>query len=196
LNNFHLPANNLEGSERYYSFDYGHAHFVALDASVSTAPGSAQHAWLEQDLATSTKPWKFVFFHHPPYSGGFIIIDGKRLETENITVRRNLVPLFELYGVNIVFSGHSHSYERTYPILQNQAIDQGQEPDYINPSGPIYIVTGGGGRYLLGLDPNSLNARAVAAYHIVEITLSDGELTGRAIQPPGLVIDEFRVRQQ
>ena len=77
----------------------------------------------------------------------------------------------------------------------NRAVDQGQEPDYANPSGPIYVVTGGGGGGLLGLDSSSFNVRAVAAHHIVEISLSDGEMIGRAIRPSGLVIDEFRVGQ-
>ena len=195
LNNFYLPANNRHGTERYYSFDYGYAHFVALDTNQPTAPGSAQHTWLEQDLAVSTKPWKFVFFHHPPYSAGVLTIDGERVELADMLVRRNLVPLFELFGVDIVFSGHAHSYERTFPILQNQAVDQGQEPDYVNPSGPIYVVTGGGGGGLLGLNSSSFNVRAVAAHHMVEISLSDDELIGRAIGASGLVIDEFRVGQ-
>ena len=203
LNNFHLPANNLHGTERYYSFDFGHAHFVALDTNQSTSPGSAQRTWLEQDLAVTTKPWKFVFFHHPPYTAAFLIKDGIRFDLANLSVRRNLVPLFELFGVDIVFSGHAHSYERTFPILQNQVIDQGQDPDYVNPSGPIYVITGGGGASLLGLDSSplnalgssSLNARAVVAYHIVEISLSDNELIGRAIEPGVGVIDEFRVNQ-
>jgi len=196
LNNFYLPANNLDGTERYYSFDYGQAHFVALDTNQSTAPGSAQHTWLERDLATTTKPWKFVFFHHPPYTAGFIIIDGTRVDLANLSVRRNLAPLFELFGVDIVFSGHSHSYERTFPILQDHSADEEQDPDYVNPSGPIYVTTGGGGAPLLGLDSSSLNARAVSAYHIVEVSLSDDELIGRAIEPGVGVIDEFRVVHQ
>jgi predicted phosphodiesterase len=201
LNNFHLPANNSHSTERYYSFDYGQAHFVALDSNQKTSPGSAQYTWLEQDLAMSAQPWKFVFFHHPPYTAGFSIKGGTRHDLANLSVRRNLAPLFEGFGVDIVFSGHTHSYERTFPILQNQIIDQGQDPDYVNPSGPIYVVTGGGGAPLIGpdsnvlngLDSSPLNARTVIAYHIVEISLSDDELIGRAISPQGGTIDEFRV---
>jgi predicted phosphodiesterase len=196
LNNFHLPSNNGQGTERYYSFDYVHSHIVALNTNMSTAPGSPQRMWLEQDLATSTMPWKFVFFHHPPYSAGFSIENGQRVELEHTRVRANLTSLFELYDVNIVFSGHTHSYERTFPILQNQAVDHEQEPDYVNPSGPIYIVTGGGGGALTELDSSSLNARAVATYHIVEITLDGDELIGRAVSPLGITIDEFQVRRQ
>ena len=196
LNNFYLPANNLDGTELYYSFDYGQAHFVALDTNQSTATGSAQQTWFEQDMATTTKPWKFVFFHHPPYTASFINADGTRVDLAVRSVRQNLAPLFELFGVDIVFSGHSHSYERTFPILQDNSVDEEQEPDYVNPSGPIYVITGGGGAPLLGLDSSTLNARAVSAYHIVEVSLSDDELIGRAIEPGVGVIDEFRVVHQ
>jgi predicted phosphodiesterase len=195
LNNFYLPANNLLDTERYYSFDYGQAHFVALDTNQPTAPGSAQHEWLERDLAANAKPWKFVFLHHAPYTGGFLIKDDIRYDLAHSSLRRNLVPLFERFGVDIVFSGHSHSYERTYPMLQNQIIDQAQEPDYVHPSGPIYVVTGGGGAPILGLDPSPLNARAIATFHIVEISLADDELVGRAIESGTGVIDEFRVNK-
>jgi predicted phosphodiesterase len=195
LDNFYLPSNNSDRTERYYSFDYGGAHFVALDSNVTTLPGSAQYTWLEQDLAMSAQPWTFVFFHHPLYTAGFLTKDGTRYDLANLSVRRNLAPLFERFGVDIVFSGHSHSYERTFPILQNRIMDQGQDPDFVIPSGPIYVITGGGGAPLLGLDSSPLNAQAVSAYHIVEIFLSDGELTGRATSVGGHVIDEFRIIQ-
>ena len=115
---------------------------------------------------------------------------------EHTRVRANLTSLFELYNVNIVFSGHTHSYERTFPVLQGQGVDHEQEPDYVNPSGPIYIVTGGGGAAMTELDSSSLNARAVATFHIVEITLDGDELSGRAISPLGLTFDAFQVRRQ
>ncbi len=196
FNNFALPGNESSGTKRYYSFDYAHAHFVALDTNSTLAIGSAQRMWLEQDLAMTTKPWKFVFFHHPPYSAGFQSNGTGRSLLQDPRVRRNLAPLFELYGVDIVFSGHAHSYERTFPISQDRAADETQEPIYTDPSGPIYIVTGGGGGFLTELDASSLNAQAISAAHIVEITLSGNELTGRAITPPGDVIDEFRVLRE
>ncbi|HEY5622353.1 MAG TPA: metallophosphoesterase family protein, partial [Gammaproteobacteria bacterium] len=105
LNNFFLPSNNPQETERYYSFDYANAHFVALDTNLPTAPGSAQRAWLEQDLAATTKQWKFVYFHHPPYSAGFQTANGAQSALAHTGIRRNLVPLFERYGVDIVFAG-------------------------------------------------------------------------------------------
>ena len=64
---FYLPHN-----ERWYSFDYGHAHFICLqvDGFANHSPGSEQYLWLEYDLAHNDQPWAFVFFHIPPYSSG------------------------------------------------------------------------------------------------------------------------------
>jgi len=58
------PAGN---TERYYSFDHGDAHFVVLDAN-SPAIGATQDNWLDNDLAATTRKWKFVFLHQTPYS--------------------------------------------------------------------------------------------------------------------------------
>jgi hypothetical protein len=193
LNNFFVPPNQIQRTERYYSFDYAHAHFVALDTNMSLAAGSTQLGWLEQDLAANTQPWTFVFFHYPPYSAGILDRDGRRARLEFPPLRRHLVPLLEQHGVDVVFSGHSHSYERTYPILQNSPIDRGQDPSYTDPGGPIYIITGGGGGNLTELDSSSLNAEAIAVPHLVEVSISGNELVGQAIAPPGEIIDEFRL---
>jgi hypothetical protein len=131
-----LPRNaNAGQEERYYSFDYGNAHFVVLD---SNPPGinATQTAWLQADLAATTRKWKFVFFHHTPYS----CANGIASIGSDHTVRDTWGPIFEQAGVDIVFDGHDHSYERTH--LMN---------DY-NTGGPgtIYIMTGGGGASLDG----------------------------------------------
>jgi hypothetical protein len=71
--------------------------------------------WLEQDLAQNTRDWLIVFFHHPPYSKGSHDSDnladsGGRMAD----MRANVLPLLEAYGVDLVLSGHSHSYERSF----------------------------------------------------------------------------------
>ena len=68
-----------------------------------------QRAWLENDLATTTRKWKFVFLHHTPYS----CANGIASIGSNATVRNNWNPLFEYYGVDVVFDGHDHIYERS-----------------------------------------------------------------------------------
>jgi predicted phosphodiesterase len=193
FNNFYLPRNDWQNTENYYSFDYGHAHFVALDTELSTQPDSNQRRWLIQDLSRNAQPWTFVFFHKPPYTAGFLDEGKGPIPLDTASLRANVVPLFELYGVDVVFSGHSHSYERTFPILQNQVIDQGQEPNYTNPSGPVYVITGGGGASLLGLNSSPLNARESLSHHIVEVSVSGDQLIGRVIEPSGAVIDEFSI---
>ena len=114
---FHLPNN-----ERWYSFDYGNAHFVCLqiDGHGNANPGSEQYQWVENDLASSDKPWKFVFFHYPPFSYGPV---GSKPEA------RHVQSLFARYGVDMVFSANDRNYQRF-------VVD-----------GVTYIVTGGGAAY-------------------------------------------------
>lgn len=99
------------GTEAYYSFDYGNIHFVCLDSSESSrATTGAMLSWLKRDLAQNTKTWTVAFWHHPPYSKGSHDSDT---ETELVEMRKNAGPILESYGVDLVLSGHSHSYERS-----------------------------------------------------------------------------------
>lgn len=93
------------GGRTYYSFIKGDVDFFALD---STNMDAAQLAWLEVNLQASTSRWKVAFFHHPLYSS------GKRHGSE-MNLRGVLEPLFTRFGVNVVFSGHDHFYERIKP---------------------------------------------------------------------------------
>lgn len=95
---------NMNG-QRYYSFKKGNATFFALDSNYMD---SAQLDWLERELQTTTTPWKICFMHHPLYSDG-------RYHGPDVDLRTHLEPLFQKYGVNVVFSGHEHVYERLKP---------------------------------------------------------------------------------
>lgn len=102
------------GTEVYYSFDYGNIHFVVLDSQTSDrAPGSAMLTWLEADLAATARDWLVAYWHHPPYSKGSHDSDA---ETRLVEMRENVVPILEDYGVDLVFTGHSHAYERSFLI--------------------------------------------------------------------------------
>lgn len=114
--NFTTPAAGEAGgqasaSPRYYSFNYGNAHFVCLDsmASSRTTTG-AQALWLENDLAQNTQKWLIVFFHHPPYSKGSHDSDTDTIMKE---MRTNFMPILEQYGVDLTLTGHCHAYERS-----------------------------------------------------------------------------------
>ena len=104
------------GTERYYSFDYANIHFVCLDSMTSDRSSSGLMAnWLRQDLAANTNDWLIAFFHHPPYTKGSHDSDdpfGGDFELPQM--RQNLVPILESYGVDLVLSGHSHIYERSF----------------------------------------------------------------------------------
>src|SRR5262249_40447150 len=95
---------NMNG-ERYYSYVRGLVRFFVIDSNVLDA---RQLAWLETTLRDSHEPWKIAYFHHPLYS------DGGRHGSE-VELRVKLEPLFVKYGINVVYSGHDHIYERLLP---------------------------------------------------------------------------------
>ncbi len=98
------------GTEAYYSFDYSNIHFVVLETYYLLLDGT-QRRWLERDLQSTDQDWIVVYFHFPPYTKGSHDSD---IEPPLVAVRSQLLPLLERYGVDLVLSGHSHSYERSY----------------------------------------------------------------------------------
>jgi hypothetical protein len=110
LGNHDEPANkfyklwNMNG-RNYYTFTQKNVRFFALDSDYMDAK---QLKWLEAELQGAREPWKIAFFHHPLYSSA-----GRH--GSEIDLRVLLEPLFVKYGVNVVFSGHDHTYERLKP---------------------------------------------------------------------------------
>lgn len=102
--NRNYPLWNM-GGNRYYSHATGNVRFFALD---SNQIDKAQLAWIENALKTATEDWKIAYFHHPMYS------DGGR-HGSSVDVRVLFEPLFLAYGINVVFAGHDHIYERLMP---------------------------------------------------------------------------------
>jgi hypothetical protein len=100
---FYKPFNM--GEKRYYSFKKGNAEFFALDSSYMDP---TQMNWLKQSLEASNAEWKICYFHHPLYS------DGKRHGPDE-DLRKQIEPLLEKYGVQVVLAGHEHFYERLLP---------------------------------------------------------------------------------
>jgi len=102
----------------YFSFDYARTHIVILDSEHGDMSASSPMlAWLKQDLKQTRQDWVLVFFHHPPYTSGTHKSDNpKDSRGRMVRVRQNLAPILDRAGVDIVFSGHSHDYERT-PLI-------------------------------------------------------------------------------
>ncbi|MFT4518262.1 MAG: hypothetical protein ACI9JM_000643 [Halioglobus sp.] len=127
LDIFTLPTDGetggvASGTEQFYSFDYGNVHIVSLDSQLSARDDSqraAMRSWVIDDLSANTSDWTVVIFHHPPYSKGSNH-DSDTTETRGTIdvpqrlMREEFVSVFDDYGVDVVYGGHSHSYERSY----------------------------------------------------------------------------------
>lgn len=173
LNDFYLPHNNPQNTERYYSFDYATAHLIALDSNIDFTPGSPQYEWLVDDLqsaAAQSATWTFVYFHHPPYCQAWSGWAG------DLNVRQHLMPLFESYGVDVVFNGHTHAYERG------------------SLHGVTYVISGGGGG---GLDDYGRDVPHIAvtelAHHVTRVDVSGTTLRIRATTPESEIIDDYTI---
>ncbi|KAM7466148.1 hypothetical protein LguiB_013710 [Lonicera macranthoides] len=133
LTRFAVPSNESgSNSNFYYSFDAGGVHFIMLGAYVDYNHTGAQYAWLKEDLSKmdrSVTPWLVAAWHPPwynSYSSHYQEFECMRLEMEALLYQ---------YGVDIVFSGHVHAYERMNRVY-NYTLDD---------CGPVYITIGDGG---------------------------------------------------
>jgi len=101
---FYAPF-NMNG-ESYYSYKKGNVRFFVLNSNYMDPQ---QLAWLETQLQSASKDeWKICYFHHPLYSSG-------KFHGPSRDLRALLEPLFIKYGVDAVFAGHEHVYERVHP---------------------------------------------------------------------------------
>lgn len=163
---------SLPGNERFYSFNYGNAHFIAIDVHSSYLEGSYQFQWLADDLYnTSHDPsirWIFAFMHYPYYNSGW---DFAGRYSSLLT---SIYPLFDSFNVDAVFTGHEHSYERTHLI----------RADKINPLGILYYVTGGGGAYMLTPAGDWFTANLASTnefIHFIQVDIEGDEATFKTI---------------
>jgi len=153
----------------YWSFDYGPAHFVLLDAYTDFEVGSAQYNWLKEDLAATTKTWKFVAIHEPGWSAG----GG---EENNTTFQTDLQPLLQQNGVAMVLAGHNHYYARAMV------------------NGIVELTVGGGGAPLYTPDPSQPNIVVTSeTYSFGEFSISGDALTAKVVNNSGATIDTFTV---
>ncbi len=115
-----------ELQENAWSLDYGNVHFIGLNSN-STELVEDQVAWLEADLAAAKADpdidWIVATMHHAPYSA------SKHGSTERL--QAHWVPLFEQHGVDLVFSGHDHNYERSHPVRGGEVVGAGEGVTYV-----------------------------------------------------------------
>ena len=159
------------GGERYYAFRKGEAGFFALDSNYMDPK---QLSWLEQNLKDSQGTWKICFFHHPLYSSA-------RKHGPATDLRLLLEPLFVKYGVNVVFAGHEHVYERILP-----------------QKGIYYFTEGSSGQLRAGgLDRSDITANGFdsdRAFMLVEV--ADDQMYFEAVSRAGKVVDSGVIQRQ
>ncbi len=153
------------GTEKYYSFNHANVHFICLDSQTSDRDPLARMArWLRADLAANRRLWTVAYWHHPPYSKGSHDSDT---EPFSDLMRRNIVPLLEAGGTDLVLTGHSHVYERSVLIdghygasttftagMEKNGGDgrEGSDGAYTKPAaktphaGTVYVVSGSAGK--------------------------------------------------
>jgi hypothetical protein len=147
--NQYLKPLNL--TKTYYSFDMNNVHVTVIDPHVDYGSSSDQYKFIEQDLKTaSTDPkidWIFVVEHTPMYTS-----PSKHLGDS--TIRDVFHPLFDKYGVDLVFGGDNHNYQRTFPLKYNNdadssnpiIVDRNQTNYNGDLLGQIYLITGTAGK--------------------------------------------------
>ncbi len=172
--------------EYYYTFSYGNAQFFMIDTNRDVAEGSEQYTWLDWELSKSKATWKFVVHHHPPYSSDSDdhgdTFSGASMGGSMHA--RNLTPLFDKYNVDFDLFGHTHLYERTWPLFENKI-------DKVN--GTVYINAGGAGGYLEDFDPvrNWFSLEQEVTHHYTTFAIHGDELIFKAINDKGEMFDNF-----
>ena len=154
----------------FYAVTHGPMDVFILDSSTPAATGEKaeeQLAWLEEALAASDAKWKVAVLHHPPYSSGK---HGSAFE-----VRSAVEPLFVAGGIDIVFTGHDHHYERTLP-----------------QRGVVYVVSGAGCK-LSDVGWSDFTAHAESTLQFMLVQIEGDVMDVQAVGTDGRVIDQFQI---
>jgi acid phosphatase type 7 len=152
-----------------FSFECGNAHWTILDANPTVDwTDSNLQEWVAADLAQARDAtWRFVNFHQPGFNSAKTHFDEQAM--------RVLAPVFEAGKVDVVFNGHVHNYQRSYPLrfvpdpasVAASHGSPGASPPKTrliggtftldksfdgrrdtSPEGVIYVITGAGGQHL------------------------------------------------
>lgn len=207
---FSLPENGEaggvpSGTESYFSFDYGPLHVIILDSEDSDLDADGAMAeWLRRDLAANERPWTIAAFHHPPYTrGGHDSDDDMDSWGRLVDMRENIQPILEAAGVDLVLSGHSHVYERSYLLACHYGPSTTLEPGMIlqreGPyrkasgahQGTVYVVAGSSSKLDRGRLDHPVMDVAMSVLGSLFIEVEGNRLTGRFIDSAARVRDEF-----
>ncbi|HTM49821.1 MAG TPA: metallophosphoesterase [Bryobacteraceae bacterium] len=199
-----------------FSFDYGNAHWTILDSNPNVDWNSgAFRDWLVKDLASAkSATWRFVGFHHPGFNS------ARNHFNEQGT--RRLSEIFEEGGVDIVFAGHVHNYQRTFPMrFKPKPADPGAKIRSLvdgewtldknfdgvvktKPKGVIYLVTGAGGARLYSPEMEAVPSswqpftdKFHSTVNSLTVVEAEGDkLSIRQVSKDGKELDRFTVTRK
>jgi hypothetical protein len=182
LDRHHRFMRHPNDDRNYFAFTYAGCRYVVLDSNDAGLFAGAQLDWLKQELASDDcrqARFRFLLLHHSPWSSDWY--GGEK------NVQRVIVPLVEKAGVDIVFGGHFHCYERGARTTDGHQT--------------WYVVTGGGGgeftvpenNYPRGPQAWDFMTKHQYSLHFMHVSVDAAGLKARAIDEKGRTIDEFEI---
>ncbi|XP_022651360.1 acid phosphatase type 7-like [Varroa destructor] len=206
-------------NNHFYSFNIGPVHIVSISTEFyyllqfGYRQIKSQYDWLVRDLTEANKqenriqtPWIFLLGHRPMYctnAGNSECADLNNIVRAGMPFSRAfaLEPLLKKFGVDVMWAGHQHSYERIWPIFNGTVLNRTKEA-YNEPQGPVHIITGSPGceegLSPYGPDPLSMSAfhtdhdYTFSRVHIVDKSHIDIE---QVSVPTGAVVDKISIKK-
>lgn len=180
---FELPVNGPRGGrpDHDYWFDYADARIAVIDSNVDAAALRERTVpWLREVLGDPHAPaWKFVVLHHPPYTGGKYMLPNPKTQA----IHETLPPVFDEVGVDVVFAGHDHNYQRMLPLRGGEIVED-------DAGGVLYITSGAGGARLYERDAEAEPPPYLAMLYNEKHSFTHVEVDGDVLRVRQINIDD------
>jgi Calcineurin-like phosphoesterase len=189
-------------SNPFYSYNINNVHVLTMATEEKFDTNSEQYNFVVNDLRNAANnpdiKWIIVTMHSPFYSSPNTF---KEFDCGGDEACQLYHPLFDKYGVDLVFQGHVHNYERSFPLKFNQAtpsnpiVTSTMKTDYENPDGEIFAIVGTGGVNLHGLSDSApfIASQQDSNFGILDIHLSDNKLDAKFVTNDGVIDDHFSI---
>ena len=187
-----------------YSFNFNNVHFLSMATEISYSTGSSQNVFVKNDLAAAASnpniDWIIVYFHKPMYSSPSSCSSC----SGESSLRDIYHPIFDQYGVDLVLEGHTHDYQRSFPIKfnsnskSNPTITDTNRITYNDPAGEIHAIVGTGGVNFHSLSSQksfiAFQQSNRFGYLNIDIQNNGTNLIGKFISNEGgAILDQFTI---
>jgi hypothetical protein len=208
---FNLPTKGEgggrpSGTEAYYSVEYGPAHFVVLDTIALDCNYKQMFDWLDKDLkAVTDGKWKIVISHYPLKSQFFDQTkkNSKIAELSEYTFKTKMLELNDKFDVDLMISGHIHTYQRTFPIKDGRIrshfaakISEANTSRYDRHEGTIYMLAGTAGSAWTNskMKYSSFTAKALGKPGALILKIRPESMTVSFLGDSGKVLDHLKIK--